>query len=133
MIEHLDAFRAAAARLGYPVFDLTVRGDVRPPWLLLGYQPLPPQRLALTRAARHLEMPIFLTYTAGTPLGVLEMITDARTALEGIVLEVAGRKVHPLTVESYAGVSIDTDAVISGTSIHPAFAIDTWTIASTTL
>ena len=75
------------------------------------------------------DLPV--TVVDDSPLNCLRTRQQVRDVLDKAVPVVAGRVCFPMRLSGGTQIRPDTSVVIPGTSRHPAFGVDTWSVAST--
>lgn len=130
---HLEAIRARLAGLGY-LTHLYVAPKVSEQYLILsgpGWGSDPERAIDMAAAAFEVELRV--KAVTGTPDGVAIMLDRVRAELspDGVAtrLTVAGRSAWIGYARSEF-IDVDRDALIEGTSLHPAFGVDSYTLTS---
>lgn len=126
------AVRAALdAALTWTVYDTTVPTAPTFPYVLLWGSGGMASTETLAGAA-DLSDRLGVTMAAGTADGVRQVIAATRAVLDGLTLTVEGRHVELHLWDSRA-IQVDLGVTIPGTSTHPAFAVDIYTLTSVPL
>lgn len=136
MRAHLDAMKASLEPLGYPVFAVWAEDDALAalPYLVIevpGWDRAAED--SLDDMSDSLLTDVRVKAVAGTPEGVLSVLSRVRGAWSPsgawTSLTVPDR-VARIHYERSEFVGVDRDFVIPGSTRHPAFGVDTYTLSS---
>ena len=128
MRTELAAVRAALLALGYPVYDTTVPAVPTLPYLLL-WGTNGTASLETLAGSADLADRLGVTMAAGTADGVRQLAQAVRPILDGGKWTAGGRHVETHLWDSQA-IAVDTDVTLPGTSTHPAYGVDVYTLTS---
>lgn len=130
--QHVLAVRALLEAAGVTVHvgDVT---DPNPamPYVMLQIPPGVPFDVNVAAERTEFAEDLPVTVVDDSPLNCLRTRQQIREVLDKAVPVVDGRVCFPMRLSGGTQIRPDTSVVIPGTSRHPAFGVDTWSLAST--
>ena len=127
--EHYEAVKALIpAPLTVHLFDVPASPTF--PYVVLWGDPGRQFSEGLCQSPTDLEVLVRVTCVGATYASCLIVLDAVRTALNRATPVVSGRKVHEMAQEPLQGVQPDRGVTIPGTSNHPVFAVDGYTLRS---
>lgn len=125
MRDHIEAIKALAAPLGYPIYYVDVPEDPKPGYVLLWSSPGGPLAEASVEPVGDFTDELGVTAVAATPLGVLDLHGKLRHVLNGARPVVEGREVW-LNLFASQRVTVDRDV-----TPHVPYGVDLYRLIST--
>lgn len=127
--EHYEAVKALVPPQ-FTVYLFDVPDNPRFPYVALWGDPGTHGSESLDPTPRDLTLSIRATCVGATYESCLIVLAAVRSALNRAAPVVAGRVCHEMAQEPLLQISPDRDVVIPGTSTHPIYAVDGYTLLS---
>ena len=127
--EHYEAVKALIPNT-FTVHLFDVPDNPTFPYVVLWGDPGRHYSETLDPTPRDLEVQVNATCVGATYASCLIVLDAVRAALNRATPVVTGRKVHELVQEPLQGIQPDRGVTLPGTSTHPIFAVDGYTLRS---
>lgn len=127
--EHYEAVKALIPGT-FTVHLFDVPANPAFPYVVLWGDPGRQFSESLCQTPTDLEVLVRATCVGANYASCLVVLDAVRSALNRAAPVVAGRKTHEMVQEPLQGVQPDRDVTVPGTSSHPVFAVDGYTLRS---
>ncbi|WP_136314316.1 DUF3168 domain-containing protein [Actinomyces procaprae] len=134
MADHIVAVEQILQAAGCRVHIGDVQEREPPlPYVMLQASPGRPVDVDVAQRQVELDETLQVTVVSSTPLNCLRDLADVRETLNGAELQVPGRRCFPLRLTGSVPVTVDREVTRADTRMPPAYAVDSWRLASTPL